>query len=275
MGKPDDENKTMTHRLGRLVDDTNPFLYRDERKESYIFYNLDGSGSNQNRPIDSSDVEDWLTGLLIDDEDMVPNSETILNVRRRLRAKAYANTRIRGSVKLYNRIAPDGDGGLYLDMVDGFGSVIHVNENRWRMDKPEKPIFRNYNHQLPLPDPLKGGKVKEILAFVNIKDRYNQILYLSALICCFIPKIEHPIFNVFGPYGSGKSSVLRVAKTFIDPSITDLLILNKKDEKELIKNLDDSYCVFFDNISYLTQDISDLLCKSVTGAGFSVRRLWT
>lgn len=275
-GRPDDdENKSATQRLTGYMEDTKPYFYRDERREPYVWYNLEGYGGFQNRPIESSDVEDWLTSLMWDQEETVPNNDAVNNVRRSMKGKAYITERIEGTRQLYNRMAPDGDGGIWVDMSNTLGQAIHINENRWVVRKPEKPIFRHYNHQLAMPDPQKGGEVKEILAFVNLRDRYHQILYLSTLVCLFIPHIEHPIYNVFGPQGSGKSSLLRVAKALADPSVTDLLILNKKDEKELIKNLDDSYCVFFDNISYLTQDISDLFCKAVTGAGFSNRRLWT
>ena len=275
-GRPDDdENKSMTQRLTEYMVASNPYFYRDERREAYVFYNLEGYGGYQNRPVESSDVEDWLTSLMWDNEETVPNNETINNVRRSMKGKAYISERIKGPHTLYNRMASDMEGGIWIDMSNKQGQAIHINENRWRLEAPEKPLFRHYNHQLALPDPKKGGQVKEVLAFVNLKDRFHQILYLVTLICCFIPDIEHPVYNVFGPQGSGKSSLLRVAKALVDPSIIDLLIMNKKDEKELVKTIDDSYCVFFDNISYLTQDISDLLCKAVTGAGFSNRRLWT
>jgi len=270
-GKPVDDDKSQSQRLIELAFDQDITLYRDERKEYYIFYKQEGVGGYENHPIDSSHIENWLTNLLWTQEYTVPNSESIKNVQRVLKANAY-NGEI---TKLYNRVAPDGKEGIYIDMADDAWNVINVTAQGWTFTStPPRPIFRRYSHQKPLPTPIAGGDAAELFRYANITDPYHQILYATAIVCSLIPEIEHPVFNVFGPYGSGKSLLLEIVKKLVDPSVTPLLSLHK-DDKELIKNLDDQYCVFFDNISYLTSDISDILCRAVTGMGFSLRRLWT
>lgn len=271
LGKPADENKNQSKRLIELVHRIDHKLYRDERKIGYIYYQQEGVGGYENHPIDSEHVEWWLTDLLWTEDGEVPNGETLKNVQRVLKAKAYNGE----TITLYNRIAPDGQDGIYIDMGDPCWQVIHVTQDGWSIRLPPKPLFRRYAHQKPLPTPISGGRIKDLFKFVNIKDSYNRILYATSIICYMVPEIEKPVLNVFGPYGSGKSFALELIKHLIDPSITPLLALNKTDEKERVKNLDDHYCAFFDNISYLSQDISDELCRAVTGMGWNQRKLWT
>ena len=48
-----------------------------------------------------------------------------------------------------------------------------------------------------------------------------------------------------------------------------------RDINELVQKLDHNYVAYFDNISGIKEWISDQLCRSVTGSGFSKRQLFT
>jgi hypothetical protein len=43
---------------------------------------------------------------------------------------------------------------------------------------------------------------------------------------------------------------------------------------ELVQQLSHSYIAYYDNISQISQWISDVLCRGVTGSGFSKRQLY-
>ena len=48
-----------------------------------------------------------------------------------------------------------------------------------------------------------------------------------------------------------------------------------KDQKELVQKLSHHRCLMFDNVSYISQNLSDILCRAVTGSGFSKRELYS
>ncbi len=48
-----------------------------------------------------------------------------------------------------------------------------------------------------------------------------------------------------------------------------------KDEEQLVQQLSHHHTLFFDNVSKISDAISDLLCRAVTGSGFSKRKLYT
>jgi len=274
-GSPVDEDKAQADRLVELVLEQNPTLYLDERKEPYIFFPLDDREiSYQNHRLGSSFIKSWMANLLWMDEHKAPSSETIASALNVLKAMAY-----RGEERvLYSRIAPYLRFGvektIWIDLCDERWHQILVTNKGWEVHSNDTPLFRRYRHQQPLPTPEKGGQVHDLLKYVNIDDPTQQMLYLVWIVSCFIPDISHTILSVHGAQGTGKTLLHELAKNLIDPSIM-LPAALPSDQKELIQVLDHHYCVFFDNVSYLSQDISDSLCRAVTGGGFSKRKLWT
>lgn len=94
------------------------------------------------------------------------------------------------------------------------------------------------------------------------------------LVSCFIPGFPHPIPYVYGPQGSAKSTISLIARKLVDPSKLEVLSMPKSPE-ELTQQLSHNYFLFYDNVSYISSEISDLLCRAITGSGFSKRRLYT
>ena len=77
-----------------------------------------------------------------------------------------------------------------------------------------------------------------------------------------------------GEQGSAKSTLQELIKMLVDPSIVKTLTF-PRDINELIQQLSHNYIAYFDNVSIIREWISDALCRSVTGSGFSKRQLYT
>lgn len=97
---------------------------------------------------------------------------------------------------------------------------------------------------------------------------------LVYLVTCFIPDIPHPILIVYEDQGSAKSTLSKLLKRLIDPSVIEVSEF-PRNTAELIQKLSHHWFVFFDNISHLSGSTSDILCKAVTGGGFSKRELYS
>jgi ABC-type transport system involved in cytochrome c biogenesis ATPase subunit len=89
-----------------------------------------------------------------------------------------------------------------------------------------------------------------LLRYVNIKDDAQKLLFLVHLIASYIPGFAHPILYVYGPQGSAKTSLSRILRAILDPSVTEVLSLPRNDE-ELVQVLAHHAYVFFDNVSYV------------------------
>ena len=77
-----------------------------------------------------------------------------------------------------------------------------------------------------------------------------------------------------GDTGSAKTFCFELIKKIIDPSVTETISMST-DENGLAQQLYHNYFVCFDNLSSLTSWKSDMLCRAVTGAGLSKRKLYT
>ncbi len=174
---------------------------------------------------------------------------------------------------LHNRTAWY-ENAVWYDLADPKWRAVKITPEGWEIvDKP--PIlFRRYSHQQPQIDPSREGDVKKLLEFVNVQDEDQKVLLLVWLVSCFIPDFPHPIPNVYGAQGSAKSFLTKLLRKLIDPSAIEAASF-PKDMKELVQMLSHHSCIFFDNVSYMPDYLSDALCKAVTGDGFSKRELWT
>lgn len=245
-------------------------LFTDERRDPYIQVFM--SEAAKTVKLRSREIRAWLSGLLWNDRKKAPGSEALMSTLNVLAAMAYEGDMI----PLYNRVAPSYVDGIYIDMADEQWRAIHVNREGWKIVNSPPILFRRYNHQKPLPEPVRGGSgsVAHLLDFTNIRDDGDRLLYIVNVISCFIPSIPHVIMVFYGPQGSGKTWSLRAVRAVVDPSILDLLTLPRR-QRELVQNLDHHYCAFYDNVGRIPPWVSNVLCRAVTGTGVSKRRLYS
>jgi hypothetical protein len=100
------------------------------------------------------------------------------------------------------------------------------------------------------------------------------MLYLAWLMAAFIPNTPRPIAYIYGSQGSAKSTLSHFTRMLLDPAKNAVTSMPKKYE-EMVQQLAHNPFIFYDNISYISEEESDLLCKAVTGSGFSKRQLYT
>lgn len=125
-----------------------------------------------------------------------------------------------------------------------------------------KPIFKN-SETLP----QMFGKLMNVSG--------NDLFLLSVyVVSLFFDNISHPIIIFNGEHGACKSTAMRMICKIIDPDSKELLALPEKKD-DLINTLYNGYFVAFDNVSVIKNDISDILCKAVTGSSLNKRKLYT
>jgi len=174
---------------------------------------------------------------------------------------------------LHNRTAWN-DGAIWYDLADPKWRVVKITPEGWQIADTAPIIFRRYSHQQLQPEPMRDGSIKALLDFVNIQDEDQQILFLVWIVSCFIPDFPHPIPIIFGAQGSAKTVLAKLSRKVVDPSAIEVASF-PKDVNELIQMLAHHSCIIFDNVSYLSNEISNALCKAVTGEGFSKREIYT
>lgn len=219
--------------------------------------------------IKSNEFRGWLSGAYYAISEEGFSDETFLAVVHTLEARAYHEEEV---VRLYNRIAKVDD-VIYYDLGNG-KTVVRIDSNDWAITTDCPIKFKRFKHQLQQIEPKKGGEISRVLQFVNIFDPNEQLLFITYLIAVFIPDIPRTVLVHIGDQGAAKSTAMRLARSLIDPSIAELLI-PPSDIPELALAANHNYCLYLDNMSYLSDQLSDVLCRLVTGVGFTKRKLFT
>ncbi len=162
---------------------------------------------------------------------------------------------------------------LYYSLGDF--KAVRITKGEWSIvDKP--PIFRRFPHQKTQVIPDENATIDDIMAlfdFINLPESDDRILLLTYLITAYLPNIPHPVLLLYGEQGSGKSTLQRLLLELIDPSGADLLTLKGFDN--LHTSIIQHHFLPFDNLNYVSQQVSDEFCRISTGGGFSKRKLYT
>jgi hypothetical protein len=119
---------------------------------------------------------------------------------------------------------------------------------------------------LPLPLPQSGGSIETLRTLVNVRDDNDFVLVLAWLLDALRNKGQHPPLVLSGPEGAAKSTLVAILRALIDPSCTPLGGLPRT-ERELTTQASQRYLQAFDNVSALSIQMSDALCRLSTGGG--------
>jgi len=174
---------------------------------------------------------------------------------------------------IHVRLAECG-GHIYIDLADPERRVIRVGPDGWEVVQDSPVRFWHPRGMLPLPEPVRGGRIESLFKFVNVSNRRDRALILAWLLSTFQPNGPYPLLALHGLQGSGKSTASRVLRALIDPN-TIPLRSKPRTEHDLMIMAVNARIVVFDNLSGLPVPLSDALCRLATGGGFATRELYT
>ncbi|MFZ2522516.1 MAG: bifunctional DNA primase/polymerase [Minisyncoccia bacterium] len=243
-------------------------IFRDFHGDAFIALEIEGV--RQVWSCKSDQFQHWLSLLYFHTYKTVLPSDAKTGVVGTIKGFATFEKEV---IHLQSRNAYFGD-ELWYDMTNDKWQAIKVTQAGWELvDKP--PIlFRRYSHNKAQVMPLAGGDARLLLKYFNISDPQQQLLILIHIISAFIPGFAHPILVINGPQGSAKSTFSRILRLIIDPSIMEVASMPDT-HRELVQTLAHNSFIFFDNVSWISETVSDILCKAVTGSSFPKRELYS
>lgn len=251
-----------------LLEKLSVMPFRDQKGEAFVRVRADGH--YEVMPCGSNRFKNWISKMYYEHFHKTIRSESLKSVLDVISGKA-----VHGSEEhsLSMRFALR-DNELWYDMSDDTWSAVKITVRGWEYVTEPPIIFKRLDHQVSQKTPVRGGNVEDVLQFVNITDKKQKMLFLVYLVAAFVPGFPHPIAYFYGPQGSAKSTVSRIIRALADPSQIETAHLPRADE-ELMQLLDHHSILALDNISYIQEHLSDILCKIVTGTAFSKRRKYT
>jgi hypothetical protein len=158
-------------------------------------------------------------------------------------------------------------------LADERWQVVEITGAAWKIVSDPPVRFRRPAGMRPLPEPVPGGNLAELLDFVNIADA-DWPLLAACTLAALLPTGPYPILAVHGEQGSAKTTAARVLRALIDPNRAPLRA-QPRNEHELMIAAQNGWLIALDNLSYLPPWLSDALCRLSTGGGFAARELYT
>src|SRR5262245_442116 len=248
-------------------------LFHDPEGRQYASIRI--NSHIETRPIDSKQFRLWIRGAYFGEAGAPLHGEEFSKAYETIQAMAMFKS---GERRVHLRVA-EFDGKIYVDLCDEAWRVVEITPDAWRIIEAAKApvLFTRRGGMQELPEPVEGGDLAELREFINCKesqDNDSWALVTGWLAMCFHAHGPYPILSVGGEQGSGKSTVSRMLQSIVDPNAGDLRGI-PRDERDLMIAANNCRLLAYDNLSGVSLEISDRLCRLATGAGFGTRTLHT
>lgn len=180
--------------------------------------------------------------------------------------------------KVYNRIASV-DNTVYYDLATPDWKIVKITAQSIDIlpYTESMPIFRrtqsSFEQAKPtFDDPSALDRLAELL---RIKDKEVFKVHLTSFL---LEGASVPIMVFDGAAGSMKTTITAAIKRIIDPNgagTDDNCTSMTNQNDNLIVQLYNRYMSAFDNVTKITHEVSDILCRAITGSGNQKRALYS
>jgi hypothetical protein len=262
---PEPERQTGGDRLLKIAQTVTYFHTSD--KVAYADISIDGN--RHTYAVRSKAFRLWLSGEYLNSTEKGIGSQTLQDTLSTLEAIAI----FRGETREVHLRTAEHQGKLYLDLGADDWKAIEVDSTGWRVILEPPVRFWRPDSLLPLPIPVTGGNLDELKDLLNV-DGSSWTLIVTFLLFCFCPDKTYPVLVLSAHRGSGKTAAAEIIKGLIDPGKAALIKL-QNDTHKLAVAATRRHLMVYDNVSHISPDQSDDLCRIATGFGFSTRTLHT
>jgi hypothetical protein len=290
-GKDEEEEEEEKIDITSLIKEYYVDLFVNQFNKPFIAIKI--NGHVEILELDSQRFKNWLFRFFYENIGKI-NSELVENTIKVLKAGAEFSENRKTLELRVAKLATnenDDDYTFYYDLTNSNWCTVKITPEGWTIENNPPILFRRYANQLPQVTPISTSITSSPSSFLtmddkddtildkfidllNVKDNDNKLLLKCYIISLFIPGISKPILMLHGEQGSAKTTLQELIKMLVDPSIVKTLTF-PRDINELVQQLSHNYIAYYDNISIIKEQISNALCRAVTGTGFSKRQLYT
>jgi hypothetical protein len=244
----------------------NATLFRTSDRTGYA--DLTINGHRQTWPLRSAGFKLWLVHTFHAETEGAPRSEALTAALNQIEAAAHfdAPERI-----VYIRVG-ELDGRLYVDLANAEWQAVEIDADGWRVIDDPPVRFRRCSGMLPLPTPTRGGSINDDLRpFLNVESDDDFVLLVAWLQATFRPRGPYPVLGPIGEHGAAKSTLAIMLRALIDPNLAPLRRLPRED-RDMFIQANNAWTLGYDNLSRISDWVSDTLCCLATGGGFGTRK---
>jgi primase-polymerase (primpol)-like protein len=265
-GKPTKANS----QASTLIRLAAPFEYfHSGAHQAYVTFNV--NGHRETHVVRSRAFKLQLQALFFNTQKTAINSKALADALGVLEARALFEG---PEHPVFTRVG-EMDGKVYVDIGSDDWSALEIDRDSWRinMAPPIRSIRPHGMHALPTPV-RQDGALDTYLQLLNLGDAEAQMLFVGWMLSALRPQGPYPLLSLRSSHGGGKTTISRAARAIIDPNQVPMRTL-PREEQEVFLAATHSWVLAFDNVSKISDALSDALCRLSTGGGFGTRELYT
>ncbi len=249
------------------------FVSSTDSSQLYGIVEVDGHKESIN--LNSNQAISWLKVRYYEDSEKFHGHEMYENVVSLIRDQASFSKDVE-PIPISKRIFSDNE-SIYIDLVSPDWKLVKITEYETSIVQHgiDTPIFSRGKSQSRMPEPNFEYAGNPLDEFCKLARMENEPVFKEHLISMFLAHIPTPIIVIIGQEDSAKSDRSALIKMLVDPSgdkLDEQLGQFGRNDDDLNVRFSNNYMAVFDNLSDITGEQSDSLCKAVTGASYSKRQ---
>lgn len=164
------------------------------------------------------------------------------------------------------------DGGFVLDLGRRDGLLIGYGPWGWRPVTDPPVVFRRSGATREMPAPVQGAQLPPaVRQLVNVRGEDSWSLYLAGRVAALIPNVTRPIELLTGQPGSAKTGTTRLSVEWTGGAMMTM----QKEPKGWAATAAACQCMGLDNVSHLSGELSDVMCRAASGDTYQDRMLYS
>jgi hypothetical protein len=225
--------------------------------------------------LESQQARDFLQAQIVEATGKPLGRETLNAQLEVLRGKArIANDKVRVHV----RVVAEG-GRYFVNLANAAGEVVVVDGvGAWHIEHNSTVSFVDGVGELPRP--VKPESLES--AWATVTEFFNgagvpeglHLVVATVLVEWLRADTPHPLLDVVGAAGSGKTSLAMALLSLVDPPASGKLPEAKAEEEHLAALAQASHVFVLDNAARLSADSQNLLCRVCYGTDVTARKYY-
>ena len=265
--KESKSKKSQSDLLVELVQNAGVELFHDKSGECYTTFTV--NDHEETSGVKQQLFREWLCHEFYQQSGKTPGGQALQDALNVVEGQARFDG---DEIPVYTRLAGI-ENAIYLDLCNPDWQAVEITDRGWQVIDDLPVRFIRHRGLRPLPVPVRDGNIDDLKAFTNIASD-DWELYLGFLVQAMRPTGPYPVLNILGAQGTGKSLTSRYTKELIDPNIASLRS-QPREIRDLMISANNGWALVYDNLSQVSDWLSDAFCRMSTGGGFGARKYYT
>ncbi len=223
----------------------------------------------ETRPLRAKHFKGWLAREFYKSERKAASSQALHDALATLEGIAiHEGSCVRVAVRWAKH-----DGDIYLDLGRPEWDAIRITKDGWELITESPVRFWRPTGFGAMPLPRYGGSWDTLWSLLNLREE-ECVLFQACVAAAARPDGPYIVLVVQGPQGAAKTTLARVLGRLVDPNEVPVRTF-PRDERDLLIAAQKRSLLIYDNLSRLSDDMADAICRLATGGGLSKRQLFT